>query len=995
KFPDPNRNPLLQYPFIWIREELVLLLPTTELACINDFIIRQAQAFNCLDALLQEFQQHSTQELLSYFRLMHWELQDYSFSAKNETAHFLMDQRLWRIDENKLVYETMITEDPTYTIDTGHRNSLSTAYVKKVESESAAIKKEFPNNKVLVVCIINKTRTLGMLGLALKKCRNSDYQLFFGLLELQVLTRVWKFDRLTLWKYAKYLDAAREKMEFAPLQTHYSKFKWYKRNEECFFDTDEQPYNFAAFGFEIESEVRREGVLKMDKIGIYMPGTKDDFIVPCYRKDEYYPTYISQALHYGHFHSCLLKYDCPIWFMPASLEHLKAEVYINGFLYWLNEMYDEAKDFISQLGTRPVLFSVSMDKEFKGLKDLDDYDNREISIKYQINKNTRMIRLEIPVGILQFISRPTNAGEQYLMRSILGMLGMLMEALGTGKSLDPDDNDYIIRTTVPLGPRKMMIMATGDRDLGVAEIDIDEPRIMPKCDISFLLQNQVAWLGYRNPIPKRIENNEGKIRLFNELVSLHYNRLCTELGKYDGLSLILFLMRRHESLIQDRSFRKINYPAKLSCFGKYYDVYEQFSQSEQELTYSSLAMRVLIEFVACKLPTGSEQINDDDADMLMVMAGKIVQYGSLSDEIRFDIRRMEVGLLPSGRIGVDMRNGNEGLEEFTKKLYGEEFDSYTRDFEMAFHRRSKNEGQKRKLDEKLEQENEVFKRIWGIGLYDIPVISHFMAYHLFGKGKSVEIISEREFTDLIKELDFSEKEITSYLNQLRFLQREDILTPPEGYTKQDTFPWRYNRPISYLLRPIVRIKDEQGYKLIISARHLWTATENLVSSFRMGTLKVDKTQKELQQLVAKQNGIKSREYRNEVFRWLRDNTFLRVTEHEVKISTTGFFKVAGDKGDVDVLAIDEEKKIIYSIECKNTHQSKVAYEFRHEIDNYLGKDGKPGMIEKHVKRGAWLQENLNYVSEKLGLQPGYRIVSLVVTRNILPFISPRSTSIPI
>jgi hypothetical protein len=994
-FQDPNQNPLLQYPFIKIGNETILLLPTVELACINDFIIRQARSFNCLENLLKEYEKHSRQELLSCFRRMHWSPHQFSFSSKNQPTTFLFDQSLWRIDTNKLAYVTLITENPNNTVDTRHRDSFSAAYYKKVEEETAAIKREFPDHQVLVVCIINKSRSLGVLGLALQRFKKSEHQLFFGLLQMQVLTRVWKFDRLTLWKYAKYLDAAEGKMEFAPLQTHYSKFKWYKRNDESFFDPDEKPFTMAMFGFEIESEIRRQGVMKMDKIGIHMPGKEEDIIVPCYRKEEYYPAYISQAIHYGHLHSCLVKYSCPLWFMPASPNDMGSEVYINGFMYWLNEMYDEAKEFINQLGNRPVLFSVAMDKEFQSLKDLDDYDDRETNIKYQINKDTRVIHIEIPIGIVQFLSRPTNEGEQKLMTFLLDVLGLLIEATGSGKSLDGYNRDYIIQTKVPLGSQKMMIIATGDRDLCVAEIDIDDPRIIPKSDVSYLLQNQVQWLGYTTPIPEKILDNTGKMKLFEDLVTLHFKRLCAELETYDGMSLLLFLMQRHEALIQDRSFRKINYPAKLACYGKYFNVYKEFSESERDLTFSSLAMRILIEFVACKLPTGKKKINDDDADMMLAITGKIIQYGSLSDEIRYGIRQMEVGLLPSGRIGIDLREGNKEFEEFTEKLYGEEFDSYTKDYKMAFHRRSKNG--EAVQDEYLEHVNTVFKRIWGIGLYDIPVLSHVVAYHLFSKNKSVDTISESDFIELLKkETDFSETEITGYINQLSFLQRDDILTPPEGYSKPDTYPWRYNRRLSYLLRPIIRLKEDGEYKLIISARHLWGATENLVSSFGMGTLKIDKSQKELQQLLAKQNAVKGKEYRDEVFSWLSINyPSLRLIDHEVKISERGFFKAEENKGDIDILAIDGERKIVYSIECKNTHQSKVAYEFRLEIDNYLGKDGKPGMIEKHVKRDTWLRENLKYVLKTLRLEDDYQIVSLVVTRHILPSISPSLLNIPI
>ncbi len=996
-FSDPNQNPLLQYPFIRLGNEVILLMPTAELTCVNDFIIRQARSFNCLEVLLKEYENHCKVELLSYIKLMDWRFEEFSFNTDGMSSAFLLDQSLWRIDTNKLVYLTMITENPDYTIDAKNRESISLVYYQKVESETASVKNLFPEHQILMVCIINKSRSLGVLGLSFKFFRNSDYQLFFGIQELEVLMRVWEFDRLTLWKYAKDLDIAEKKIRFAPLQTHYSKFKWYKRNEESFYDPDEEPFSSAVFGFEIESEVRRKGIVKMDKIGIIMPGVKEDFMVPCYRKDEYYPAYISQAVHYGYFHSCLLKYSCPIWFIPAGPNDIGAEIYINGFMYWLNEMYDTAKDFINQLGQRPVLFSVSMDEKFHTINNMFEPQEAETNMKYLINKGARTIDIKIPIGIIQFLSRPDNEGEQELMAFILDMLGLLIEATGSGIKLGGYERDRLIQSTVPLGIKKMMILATGDRDLCIAKVDVQKPRIIPKSDVSNILQNQVKWLGYKCPVPEKISDDKGKIKLFNDLAYLHYEKLRRLIQHYDGLPLLLFLMRRHEPLLQERSFRKVNYPAREACFGKYYNVYDEFSETERHLTLSSLAMRVLIEFVACKLPTGKKQANDDDIDYMLATTSEIIQYGSLSDEIKYKIRQMDVGLLPSGRIGVNLKEGNAEFQEFTEKLYGEEYDSYTKDFKNAFYRNTEADNQKVKPDEYFEYTNTVFRQVWGIGLYDIPVVSHWIAHYLFEKNKSVETFIEGDFVNLLRsEGGFSETEISSYINQLSFLERQDILLPPLGYKKEDTYPWRYNRPISYLSKPVIRLKIENDYMIIISVRHLWGATENLVSGFGMATLKVDKNQKELQQLLARQNAIKGKEYRNEVFNWLRSNCpFLRVMDYEVKISPRGFFKAAEDKGDIDILAIDDTEKVIYSIECKNTHQSKVAYDFRREIDNYLGNDKSPGMINKHVKRDIWLRENIKYVTGKLKVGSDYSIVSLVVTRHILPAVSTQVREMPV
>jgi hypothetical protein len=139
------------------------------------------------------------------------------------------------------------------------------------------------------------------------------------------------------------------------------------------------------------------------------------------------------------------------------------------------------------------------------------------------------------------------------------------------------------------------------------------------------------------------------------------------------------------------------------------------------------------------------------------------------------------------------------------------------------------------------------------------------------------------------------------------------------------------------------------------------ASENILALFFSGNLKVAKQNKAIQQLLAGRNGIKGKAYRKEVYEWLVKNTQLKVFEFEIKISPNGYFKSDTDKGDIDILAIDINKLVIYAIECKNTAQSKVAYEFSREINTYLGRDGKEGLIEKHVKRHVWLNDNRQQV----------------------------------
>lgn len=984
-FTHHDSNPLFQRPFILIDGEFILVMPTAELICLNDFILNVAKRHNCLDVVISLYAQFGFDELAPNFGRMSWERKQFLFSEVSKPRLFLLHESLWKIDSDKLVYVTFITEHPDYTIDTGKKDVFSSEYTARVENECIQIKRAYPESQILVLGVIHKSRVLGLFGLALGIFKNSEYYIFFSLLELQVITRVWPFDRLTLWKYVKYLSIAESKIHFAPVNTHYSKFNWYVRNAESFHDPDQEAFNSAGFGFEIEGDIRRKGVLKFDKIGIPFLIAGSISYIQCYRKEKYYPVYISQAVNYGILMSCLLKYSFPIWFMAAERPGATEELYINGILYWLNELHECINNYINQLGSTPVLFVLKTDKAFDSLTNLDVYDNRPAHIKYSLDKSNRRIDLLIPVEIIQFTSSPDNTGEQYLLTFIVDVLGELMQALGVSEKLPEHQVIEAIEKAIPTGNRKMIITATGERDLTIADIDIDDARIIPKSDRSFNFENQVGWLNYPTPIPSKIIDNDDKIKLFNDLVSLHFCMLESEIKQYDGFSLLLFLMRRHEALIQARSFRKVTYPVKHACYGKFYDVYKEFAETEGELNFSSLAARFLIEIVACLMPTGKLRISDDDADMLLAHAGHVIQYGSLSDEIRYVVRGIKVGLLPSGRIGIDRSTDKKAFTDFSDHVYGEEFHSYIENFAQSFRRRKEKGNQITSPDIYYEHVNNVFKNEWGIGLYDLPVISHFICYHLYGKAKSVHVFQEEELIATIKrETNFTQEEIASYIRQLSFLRRSEILKPPDGFDRSEIYPWRYNRRLSYLMKPIVPVRKDGNSFLVISARHLWMASENLVAAFGNGILKVDSQCKGIKQLIADQNLIKGKEYRDEVHEWLKRHTIARVIPHEVRISPRGFFRSPVDKGDIDILAIDDDRGVIYSIECKNTRQSKVAYDYRMELNNYLGIPPKKGLISKHVNRDIWLKDNKDLVFSKLKLEREYSICSLVVSKHILP-----------
>lgn len=120
--------------------------------------------------------------------------------------------------------------------------------------------------------------------------------------------------------------------------------------------------------------------------------------------------------------------------------------------------------------------------------------------------------------------------------------------------------------------------------------------------------------------------------------------------------------------------------------------------------------------------------------------------------------------------------------------------------------------------------------------------------------------------------------------------------------------------------------------------------------------------------------------------WIKDNTNLEIIGTDIYIKPKGYFKNSKNLGDIDILLVDKANNTIYSIECKNTIQSKTPYEFKMELDNYIGTESKKGQILKHLNRNMWLIENIDLVKTKLSLTGNYKIKSIIVTKNIIPKI---------
>ena len=1000
KLGHPDENPMFRQPFVFMDGKYLLVMPSGQLSCINDFILSKLKAYH----LLNEFRELHADLVMDKVnvrcRSMRWKPLNYPFAEGKDQQTAIYREMLYHFDTDKLGY-VMLLSPPSFAMGPGIQEALKNMQREaktRITSVVAELRKQLPGRKIFFVLVTAKHEIFQGFSYDLSSFETADRNLALSFKELNVLLNNWDLNHLSLWKYAGHQAQTRKEILFMPVNTHLSIYKWYKDHHEWFFHSDNEPSNMMFFEFDIEGGVNRSAKQKEDLLGIPfpIPGGLMGY-VPCHKSEEHLPVYLDDQFAHGRFRHSLMSYSCPIWVQSDQMMDFSASVYTNAVLYWLNFSTPWLQEWMRGFGIMPIVITLMMDQGMFVHENWDiDTKDKPFQFKRKVLVEVRAVELSIQPELITHLINSGNGGEKFLMKEVIGLLGELLEQLGLGSRLNSEELDGILDQAMPLGNQKMILITDASPNPRLADIDIDQPRYIPDADISYILHHQVSWLKREHPIPKKITKATDKVKLFNDLVGIHFNKIIASIHRFATTDLLVHLMERHESIMQIREKSRMAFPTLEACYGGYYDVFKEYSEREANVVSTSLALRSLIEFVACEKSSGIERPNDDDTDLMLALMSELINYGSMSDMVHHGISDPEMGILPSGRIGIDQTFSDTALAAFRNEIHLEEVEGHRSSFDRYFTQRTKKEKAQPGDDPYYDRVDEVFIQEWGVTIWDLQGASEFLCLEMFHKlNSSVAVISE---ADLLKifcgDAPGGEQQARSIINLLTFRERNGVMGfPPKE--KHEAFPWRYNRRESYMLRPLIKTVKDELVSYIVSGRHVVTAAENILSRFLDGTLKVGKDQFKLINLLAERNHIKGKNFRDMVTRWLSEHTELQVYDFEVKIKPNGFFKAADDKGDVDILCVDHSARKIISIECKNTSQAKIAYDMHTEITSYIGTDDKPGMIQKHVQRDKWLKENLNQVQEKLDLKEPYQVSSIVLTKHVLPTKFLRGTDIPV
>jgi hypothetical protein len=696
------------------------------------------------------------------------------------------------------------------------------------------------------------------------------------------------------------------------------------------------------------------------------------------------------------------EYDQPLWVMRDNLRQYNSDdlddIYFNItdlVAYWIWQVTPSLRPHLRVLGKSPINIFLRLERpeRWAHVTLSEDTDFLEDFV-HEVDQFD--ITFTIPDGIQVHLRKADNEADRLILDEILQNFNKLLAANGMPQTLTEKVRQEIVNKHAPLGPKKLMNLLIAKRAALVLEY-LPSLRKLQEHDLEEQLDGLVGALNCKTLTVGEIKEEKKKLELVGQIVDLYLNRLRSMLLQFNWQPLLEQLIANCEAAHNQRVTREITMATDIACFSDIKSRIEREKDEKNEIITTSVGSRTLIELVAAEPPKGKRTLSKDDLDKLLAIAFQFFNWGSFYDQIELRLFDHRLSILPSGRIGRDPQPFEKFRETFLSEKIREGVE-YAVDRYVEFI--NPNEDEKIKPD--ISEMNSAFVAEFGLTMTEVKEFHNFLTDIGFRQKKACTRLPMSELKEAVKNAthdipDWTDEKIETAIQLYSLKPRGKWDEVPNGFLKSDIYPWRYNRRLSYIYRPLVIGPEDNSNQLVFwGPRHVDESCRQLFSNISTGRYKTHEQSSEAMKKFLGHVWEKAgEEFQQEVKKWFEKNTNWLI-KTKVSINPSTLLKASSDLGDVDILAVDCSDRKIYSIECKHINSGRNPREMASELERFFTqKEEQDAWIEKHVKRHKWLSNNTAKVSSLFKIDlTNYAVSSLFLTSEEIPTPYLRSMLLP-
>ena len=686
-----------------------------------------------------------------------------------------------------------------------------------------------------------------------------------------------------------------------------------------------------------------------------------------FREDRFKPIYASvDNLENGQLLALIEGKLCSWWCTPIHAEnHNKDLLYRlwHGICNWICR----ADLALSELGYSSSYAKVCFRVEFEDV----DVPTEISQVLFPEELNTLIeSSVSIENGLLNItckflknyflaFHRADNTAERRIIKSLLTAF--------TRKSIESDDNEKLVETILNRifvdNYGKEVHMLTAQSFLDHVKMSLPKPLALDRFDDA-TIKIGLAWITNSHTEPCNIYGKSECTQYLQNLTLNLWKEIQSNLASFNKKALILFLLENHAAVEADIEHWQRTFKAMLGLHSDKDDVYsvalERISSNNAALTGS----RIIIEMAICEsLEHGGKVPNKLDVAKLITYATAIFQYGNLSDAIMYELVKPHLRLSTYGDVQFDHTSYDTVINPYSKLVQTVMIDHASEKYDDHFSEPKVHE----KVEGLLGQEFEyAWYQEFGISIDEARKILDIFENIGLDRNEAVYELTCSELFYQASAHGISDIALKAFMDRFTLPRRPGWMDLTSGFRVGDISPWRFRRKLSLTSRPLIILEDKVIVSPSLIRRGVLYCLANSYDASLDGSFFNTQVMKKW---IGEQRNKSGHSFNQEAADKF-SNLGWKV-EADVKISKILNERTDKDFGDVDVLAWNPSKKVVYLVECKDLEFAKTQGEIAKQIYEFRGvnrSNGKPDRLRKHIDRFHILDEKIDKLKDYLKLE---------------------------
>lgn len=600
--------------------------------------------------------------------------------------------------------------------------------------------------------------------------------------------------------------------------------------------------------------------------------------------------------------------------------------------------------------------------------------------KSEISRAQRRVNIVLtPDADAQFFASD-NRGERLVISMIIKSMGKLLPD-GHPAVMNDVQISKMVDKHLPLGPAKRVLLVNTALIPVLNGENAPPPRFLQPawmtrikravgaCAIDFLGEGDKTATGTRAK------------KLLNAAVAHLYERLKKTVADLSSDGLLELHLCVNESLLQADSFLDVRVPALISIFGKDSEAFLRSRRWAHRRTIAATASRFVLEYLAACPPEGNTKPSIRAQDELLALGAEIFELGVESDLINAGLAKFELHVNAQGLLSSSDPLYAAAMNEYRAGLALVAATSVNERSLIQSDNVTSSSFGSAGFDPRIERAMQAEAGLTFTELTTFMQAVHRLGQNIAGDAKSMV---RREFCSALKEiLTWSDSQVDRATDYLSLRPRPDFLNPDGPFRKEDVPPWRYNRALSYLRRPIL-LRGNAAEEVLWGNRQMVVAAGFLHAMCESGMFPA-RTKPGEEEMGRVRNDF-TLAFENEVANWVKKDDRFQVRHRVTRFGSLQLKRSHEDLGDIDVLVIDVMSHSFWLLECKAISLGRVPHELRNEIEDFFGEaSSDKSIIERHSRRRDWCRKHLADMVEAFGLDVNHawKVDALIVTKERL------------